>query len=153
MVTRAFFSTEHFRFLSVLRQCVISNIRLAANCGYMDTWHATRKPVLFVGLSLKGISHGGGQGDALRIHGCGKLMPLAGSYLVWEGSLNEYLQGMAAGNGIIGWVRWCIPWHMPLMIDWLTFGISIILFYWQICHWSCSSSPDEHMKCVVWRRA
>ena len=32
--------------------------------------------------------HGGGQRD------CGKLMLLAGSYLVWEGSLNGDLKGV-----------------------------------------------------------
>ena len=33
-------------------------------CGYMGMWHTTQKPILLIGLSLKGITqHGGGQGD------------------------------------------------------------------------------------------
>ena len=47
----------------------------------MGIWHATRKPILLVRLSPKGVNqHGVGQGDAHRTHGCGKSMPLS----CWE---------------------------------------------------------------------
>ena len=56
----------------------------------MGMWHATRKPILLIGLSPEGITqHGGGQGDALRSHGCDKSMSLAGSCSLWEGSLRD----------------------------------------------------------------
>ena len=65
------------------------------NSGYMGMWHATRKPILLIGLFPKEISqHGETKGmDAHKTRGCGKSVFPDGSYffkhfkytgLLWE---------------------------------------------------------------------
>ena len=49
-------------------------------------WHATQKLILLVGLSLKGITQGGGgQGGAHKVRGWGKSMLPAGSMETYTG--------------------------------------------------------------------
>ena len=51
------------------------------------------------------MEHGEGQGDADKTHSYGKLMPLAGSYMVQEGSLQRDLKGVTTTSGDIGQAR------------------------------------------------
>ena len=75
----------------------------------MGMWHVTQKPILLLGLFLKGITRcGGGQESVHKVCGWSKSLLPVGSYLVWEGDL----QGLIAGAGIRGLAR-C----MPPMID------------------------------------
>ena len=68
----------------------------------MALWHVTQKVILLVGLSLKGITQGGGgQGGACKVHGWDKLMLPVVGYLVWEGGL----YGVIAGVGVERWMR------------------------------------------------
>ena len=84
----------------------------------MGMWHITQKLIMLLGLFLKGIAWGGGgQGGAHKVHGWGKSMLSAASYLVWKGGLHGDLQGVIAGAGFRGLARLCVPWRMPPMID------------------------------------
>ena len=84
----------------------------------MGMWHVTKKLILLLVLSLKGIIRsGGGQRGAHKVHGLGKSMLPVGSYLVWEGGLHEELHGMIAGADAEGWARRHTPRRMPPMID------------------------------------
>ena len=90
---RFFHETDSRPIASIVRQ---------RNCGYMGMWRDTQKPIQFIGSFPKVTWLGGGLGDAHRTLGCGKLMPPAGSYSVWEGSLHGDLQGVTVGSGTIG---------------------------------------------------
>ena len=74
---------------------------------------------LLVGLSLKGITPGGGgQKDAHKVHRWGKSMLPVGSYLVREGCLHGDLRGVIArvNLSVGGLARRCAPQRKSPMI-------------------------------------
>ena len=86
-----------------MTSCQISGCSVRLNQGLLPTWstnvnssyigkcHVTQNLILFVRLSLKGITRGGGgQGGDHKVRGWAKSMLVApGSYLVWEGACME----------------------------------------------------------------
>ena len=74
--TRCLHRTMGYRWYDfVSNQRLFHDINLR-HCGYMGMWLATGKPIMHIGLFLKGIiQHGGGQGEAQRTHACDKSIP------------------------------------------------------------------------------